>query len=130
MTKVFTFTKNRKTNISGASRRNTMMRQLLIVQLYILIISWQLQRSGAVGACEAHNLEVVRSKLTFATIRPCKGFFLNGMHTTLVDARNRFFSLGLQLVSLFPSMNVDSVARGLESQTHHTHSCILLAHQS
>ncbi len=25
------------------------------------------QRSGAVGACEAHNLEVVRSKLTFAT---------------------------------------------------------------
>ena len=32
------------------------------------------QRSGAVGACEAHNLEVVRSKLTFATKWLCHLF--------------------------------------------------------
>ncbi len=35
--------------------------------VHVRVILAHLQRSGAVGACEAHNLEVVRSKLTFAT---------------------------------------------------------------
>ena len=37
------------------------------IVVYILSLLLDVQRSGAVGACEAHNLEVVRSKLTFAT---------------------------------------------------------------
>ena len=38
---------------------------VLALSIYLLFFP-DFQRSDAVGACEAHNLEVVRSKLTFA----------------------------------------------------------------